>query len=252
MNKSAGVLALCFLLGIEPVTAFSQAAKEATIEPDTKAQIVLQTHLNSKLNEPGDNITAVLNEPIYVNGLLVMERGTEFHGRVTAVTPARRGQKQAQMTIVFDRVAMPWGEEPVAVMLTAIDDWNRDEKHKADSEGQVKGGHKGEKTAENVRRGGEIGGLGAGAVILGGAAAGAGPGILGVGAAAIGGGLLGGLLLTKGGEVRVDPGATFRIKFVKPLTLPIIQQPGAAPRPIQQDEPGPKEGPPPPKKPDGA
>src|SRR5215470_12043496 len=157
MHKTLGALTLCILLGIGPASARPQAAREATIEPETKAQIVLQTHLNSKLNEPGDNITAVLNEPIYVNGFLVMERGTEFHGRVTAVTPAKRGQKQAQMTIVFDRVAMPWGEEPVSVMLTAIDDWNRDEKHKADPEGQVKGGHRGDGTVDNVERGGRVG-----------------------------------------------------------------------------------------------
>jgi len=243
MKNTAGLLALSLLLGIGSATALPQAAREATIEPETKAQIVLQTHLNSKLNEPGDNITAVLNEPIYVDGFLVMERGTEFHGRVTAVTPAKRGQKQAQMTIVFDRVAMPWGEEPVSVMLTAIDDWNRDEKHKADTEGKVKGGHKGDNTLDNVERGGRVGSYGAGVIILSGAAAGSGLGVLGAGAASIGGGMLGGLILTKGGEVRVDPGAIFRIKFVKPLTLPVIQQPGAAPRPIQQDEPGPPEGP---------
>jgi hypothetical protein len=47
--------------------------------------------------------------------------------------------------------------------------------------------------------------------------------------------MLAGLLLTKGKEVRVEPGAVFRIKFDKPITLPIVQQPGLSPRPIQQD-----------------
>src|SRR5262249_16463983 len=130
---------------------------------------------------------------------------------------------------------MPWGEEPVFVEVTAIDDWDRGEKLKADSEGNVKGGHRGEKTAENVERGGKIGGLGAGAVIL---SSGGSPASLPVGGAGIGGGLLAGLLMTKGGEVQVNPGATFRIKFVKPITLPVIQQPGSSPRPIQQDDGG--------------
>ena len=223
----AAILASCTI-------AFSQAARTATIEPGTKAQIVLQTHLSSKLNEVGDHITAVLYEPVYVNGLLVLPRGTEFHGRVASVKPARRGQKSAQMTIVFEQVAMPWGEEPANVIITAIDDWAQDQKLKADSEGKVNGGHSGERTADNVRKGGEIGAAGAGAVVLTGAAAGAGPGILGAGGATIAAGLLGGLLLTKGGEVRVEPGASFRIEFTKPMTLPVIAQPGA-PRPIQQD-----------------
>jgi len=98
---------------------------------------------------------------------------------------------------------------------------------KANDEGQVKGSRSGKRTAENVERGGAIGTAGGLATILmggGGAAAGA----------AIGGGLLGGLLLTKGGDVRVAPGAVFRIKFVKPLTLPVAQDASAPPRPIQQ------------------
>src|SRR5262249_20236433 len=118
---------------------------------------------------------------------------------------------------VFEQVRMPWGDETVAVAITAIDDWNRDEKMKADDEGKVSGSRSGSRTAENVERGAVIGSAGALATVLmggGGPAAGAG----------LAGGMLGGLLLTKGGDVRVGPGAVFRIKFAKPLTLPVIQQ----------------------------
>jgi hypothetical protein len=228
MKKILYTLILCVAI-LPAGQAFSQAAREATIEPETKAKVVLQSRLSSKLNEAGDQISGVLEEPIFVNGQLVVPRGTEFHGRVISVTPARRGQKAASMAIAFERIAMPWGEEPISVVLTAIDDWDKNEKRKADDEGNVSGGHRGDKTADNVYRGGKIGGLGAAAVILSG-------GSLGVGGAAIGGGLLGGLLLTKGGEIQVNPGAVFRVKFVKPLTLPVIQQPGSTPRPIQQDD----------------
>lgn len=245
MKKSVTIVVLLSALALMPSPARSQAAREATIEPETKARLVLQSHLSSKLNEPGDTVTAIVYEPIYVDGKLVLARGTEFHGRVTEVTPAKRPQKSGRIGIIFDRLAMPWGEEPVAVLITAIDDWDSNEKLKADTEGNVKGGGTG-KTAENVERGARIGSAGAGAIILGGRAAGAtGGGLYGAGAASIGAGILGGLLLTKGGEVRVAPGAIFRIKFVKAITLPVIAQPGAAPRPIQQDEPKPPE----PKKP---
>ena len=212
------------------VTGFSQAAKEATIEIDTKAKIIMQSRLSSKLSEPGDPISAVLDEPIYVNGQLVLPRGTEFLGRVTQVTPAKRGQKQGSIGIAFERIALSWGEEPVSVVVTAIDDWDKNEKLNADDEGKVKGGHRGDATARNVERGAVIGGAGTGVVVLsgGGGAAGAG---------ALGGGMLAGLLLTKGGEVVVNPGAIFRVKFVKSVTLPVVQQVGSAPRPIQQDDP---------------
>jgi hypothetical protein len=204
------------------MTAHSQAAREATIEPETRAKIILQTRLSSKLSEVGDPITAVLDEPVYVNGMLVLQRGTEFHGRVAQVTAAKRGNKQATMGVVFDRLAMPWGEEPVSVVLTAIDDWDKNEKLKADDEGKVKGGRDGKETADNVLTGGGIGGGAAGVILLSGGSGGA-------GAAALGGGLLAGLFLTKGKEVFVAPGAVFRIKFVKPLTLPVLSRPAQDP-----------------------
>ena len=236
MRRSVSAVLVCAVLGFAAVPAMPQAAREATIEPETRARIVLQSQLSSKLNEPGDPISAVLDEPVYVNSELVLPRGTEFHGRVTQATPAGRGQKNGQIAIIFEQVRMPWGDVPVAVSITAIDDWSHDEKMKANDEGKVSGSRSGERTAKNVERGATIGGAGALATVLlggGGAAAGA----------AIGGGLLGGLLLTKGGDVRVGPGAIFRIKFVKPATLPVILQGGSSPKPLNLDSPDPTKKP---------
>ena len=232
MRRSFSSIALLLFMVLGTLPVFSQAAREATIEADTSAKVVLQSRLSSKLSEPGDPIRAVLDEPLYVNNQLVLPRGTEFIGRVTQVTPARRGQKQGSIAIAFERVSLSWGDEAVSIVVTAVDDWDKNEKLNADSEGKVKGGHRGDATARNVERGGAIGGAGAGVVILSG-------GSLGAGAASLGGGLLAGLFLTKGGEVVVNPGAIFRVKFVKPVTLPVVQQAGTAPRSIQQDDPKP-------------
>lgn len=232
MRRSFCSIALFACMALSALPVFSQAAREATIETETKAKVILQSRLSSKLSEPGDPIRAVLDEPIYVKAQLVLPRGTEFVGRVTQVTPAKRPQKQGSIGIAFERISLSWGEEAVSVVVTAVDDWDKNEKLNADSEGKVKGGHSGERTAENVMRGGAIGGAGAGAVILSGGGG-------GVGAASLGGGLLAGLFLTKGGEVVVNPGAVFRVKFVKPVTLPVIQQAGTSPRSIQQDDPKP-------------
>src|SRR5712691_7761399 len=232
MRKFFYSFALCAVIVLSAVPARPQAAREATIEAETKAKIVLQSRLSSKLSEVGDPVTAVLEESIYVDGQLVLPRGTEFRGRVTQVTPAKRGQKGGSIAIAFERVALSWGDEPVSVVVTSVDDWDKNEKLNADSEGKVKGGHRGDATARNVERGGAIGGAGAGVVILSG-------GGLGAGAASLGGGLLAGLLLTKGGEVVVNPGAIFRVKFVKPVTLPVVQQQSTTPRSIQQDDPKP-------------
>ncbi|HYV05519.1 MAG TPA: hypothetical protein VFB82_13080, partial [Blastocatellia bacterium] len=137
MSNSQRMISLCALIALLPAFGHAQAAREATVEPETKAKVVLQTRLSSKLNEVGDQVSVVLDEPIYVDSQLVIPRGTEFHGRVTQVTPARRGQKAASMAIAIERIAMPWGEEPVAVVLTSIDDWDKNEKLKANEEGKV-------------------------------------------------------------------------------------------------------------------
>jgi len=220
--------AVCALTTPTAASAHPQTPKQVVIQPGVKARLLLQSRINSKLNEVGDAVTATLTEPVYADGQLALARGAEFHGRVTAVKPAGKAQKAGRISIIFDKVAEPWGEEPVDVMITAIDDWNSGEKLKANSEGKVGGGHSGERTVDNAIRGGTIGALGAGAVILSsgggieGAAAPAGGGL-------IGGGLLAGVLLTKGGDVRLDPGAVFRIEFVKPKTLPVVEDPNRIP-----------------------
>jgi hypothetical protein len=229
MKRAINAAMLVIMVALSTTVARAQAAREVTIEPETKAKLILQTRLSSKLNEVGDPLTAVLDEPLYVGNDMVIPRGTEFRGRVTAVKAAGRGQKAGNIAIAFERLSMPWGDEQVFIALAGIDDWDKNEKLKANDEGKVSGGHRGDKTAENVYRSAGIGGAGAGVILLSGGGAAA-------GAATLGGGLLAGLLLTKGGEVQVNPGAVFRVKFVKPLTLPVTQQPGTRPRPIDQDE----------------
>ncbi|MBI3650815.1 MAG: hypothetical protein HY231_07170 [Acidobacteria bacterium] len=222
------------------VPAFSlhaQSAREATIEAETKFKVTLQSQLSSKLSEVGDPVTATIDEPLLVNGEVVIARGTEIRGRVAEVKAAGRPHKEGKMSIIFERIAMPWGEEPITVVLTSVDDWNSDQKLKANDEGKVSGGKRGEKTVDNMVRGGQLGGATAGIILLsgGGGAASAG---------ALGGGILGGVLLTKGSEVRLQPGAQFRLKFIKPLTLPVARPNGARPEGDEFDRPAVK-------KPDG-
>jgi hypothetical protein len=167
MKGRISVIALWAAVAVAAIPTYSQTKREATIEVGTRARLVLQSRLSSKLNEVGDIVIATLGEAICVNGLFVMPRDAEFQGRVTSVKPAGRGQKSAQMGIIFDKVLTPWDEEAVAVELISIDDWHKNEKLRADSEGKVNGGHQGEKTADNVIRGSHAGALGASTVVAG-------------------------------------------------------------------------------------
>ncbi|MFM8394634.1 MAG: hypothetical protein ACKOB4_11995, partial [Acidobacteriota bacterium] len=50
------------------------------------ARLSLQTQLSSKLNEVGDQITAVLYEAVRdTNGRVAIPKGTEFSGRITQI-----------------------------------------------------------------------------------------------------------------------------------------------------------------------
>jgi hypothetical protein len=197
-----------------------QPVREATIQPETKARLILQSQINSKLSEADDVITATLAEPVYVEGRLVLPRGVEFHGRLIKVSPAKRGQRSSNMTIEFERVITPSGEVPISAQVTAIDDWDKEETIKADGEGKLKGGHRGEKTIENMRKGSHLGFSGSiVGIALGGAFGASGRQVLGIGGAGVAAGMIAGLLLTKGSEIRVSPGTILRIKFLKPVTL---------------------------------
>ncbi|HEV2663576.1 MAG TPA: hypothetical protein VG324_01610, partial [Blastocatellia bacterium] len=196
----------------------NKTPSNVTIPEGKLAKLSLQTRLSSKLNEVNDEVTAVLYEPVRgEDGRVVIARGTEFIGRVTQVQAAKRPQKEASMTVVFDTMRMPYGTEKVSVTIVAIDDYANDEKLKSkNDEGKVGGGHSGGRTAKNAGRGGMLGGLG-GTII---AAAGGG---LGGFAGGIGAGVLGGVLMTKGNDIKLEPGTVLRIKFERPVTVPAFE-----------------------------
>lgn len=200
-------------------------AREATIPAETKARLTLKTRINSKLSEVDDVVTATLAEPIYVEGELVLSRGTEFHGRIVSIAPAKRVQRSSHISISFERVVTPSGTAPISAQVTAIDDWDNEETRKADGQGKMKGGHRGEKTVDNMRKGTSLGfGVGIVGLLLGGAAGSSGRQALGIGGLGMAAGMIGGIVLTKGSEISVSEGSILRIKFVKAATLTAAQQ----------------------------
>jgi hypothetical protein len=189
-----------------------------TVAEGTSAKLSLQTRLHSKLNEVGDEVTAVLYEPVRAtDGRVAIPRGTEFFGRVTQVQAAKRPQKQATMTVVFEKMRMPYGTENVSTIVTAVDDYANDNKMKSkDDEGKVGAGRSGERTARNAGIGGGLGSLGG--IIIGAAGGG-----LGGFAGGVGAGVLGGVLMTKGNDIKLEPGTILRIRFEREIKIPAFE-----------------------------
>ncbi len=219
MKKSLSTALLAAMIISFSVVANAQNetanSGNVTVAEGTTAKLSLQTRLHSKLNEVGDEVTAVLYEPVRSSdGRVAIPRGTEFFGRVTQVQAAKRPQKQATMTVVFETMRMSYGEEKVSTTITAIDDYANDSKMKSkDDEGKVGAGRSGERTAKNAGIGGGLGSLGG--IIIG--AAGGGLGGL---AGGVGAGVLGGVLMTKGNDIKLEPGTILRIKFEREIKIP--------------------------------
>ncbi len=194
--------------------AQSPSTNDAVLAEGTAAKLSLQTALSSKLTEVGDQVIATLYEPVRnAEGRIVIPRGTEFIGRVTQVQAAKRPQKQATMTITFDTMRLAYGVEKVSTTITAIDDYANDEKLKAkDGEGKVGAG----RSARNAGTGAGIGGLGG--VLIGAAGGGLGGVLAGTGA-----GALGGVLMTKGNDIKLQPGTILRIRFERAMTIPVFE-----------------------------
>ncbi|MBL8187510.1 MAG: hypothetical protein JNK38_05860 [Acidobacteria bacterium] len=189
-----------------------------TVAQGATAKISLQTQLSSKISEVGDEVIGVLYEPVRsADGRIAIPRGTEFIGRVTQVQAAKRPQKEATMTIVFEKMRMSYGTEKIATVVTAIDDFANDEKMRSkDEEGKVGGGKSGSRTAKNAGIGGGLGSLGG--IIIGAAGGGVG-GVVG----GVGGGVLGGVLMTKGNDIKLAPGTILRIRFEHDVNLPAFE-----------------------------
>lgn len=210
------------------IGSFAQAQTETTESTANNANIIvaqgataklsLQSQLSSKISEVGDEVIAVLYEPVRsADGRVAIPRGTEFIGRVTQVQAAKRPQKEATMTIVFEKMRMSYGTEKISTVVTAIDDFANDEKMRSkDDEGKVGGGKSGSRTAKNAGIGGGIGSLGG--VIIGAAGGGLG-GVIG----GVGGGVLGGVLMTKGNDIKLAPGTILRVRFEHEVALPAFE-----------------------------
>jgi hypothetical protein len=156
------------------------------------------------------------------DGSIAIPRGTEFAGRVTQVKSAKMGQKEATMTVSFETMRMPYGIEKISTTITAIDDYANDEKMRSKGdEGRVGGGRSGGRTARNAGTLGTIGIIPA--ILLGGG--------IGTVVTVAGAGAAGGVLMTKGNDIKLAPGTILRIRFERDVKLPVFENSKAQPSP---------------------
>ncbi len=198
-----------------PRTHAATSADRVTLPAGTAITLELLTPVHTRINTPGDEVVAQLRESVRLaDGTLVIPRGTEVRGTIAAVNPARMPQRAARLQMVFDTVVTDLGYQPLAAVVVSIDDVGNEARLRADQSGTVSGGHSGRRTVQNTINGGWLGSIGSGVIVLSGGSGAAAAG-------ALGGGALGGVLLTRGNDIRLPSGTIVRLTLTKPNTFPL-------------------------------
>lgn len=178
-----------------PAPAPPPPPKPVVIPAGTELNVILADALNSGKNKAGDEFSANLAAPVYLNGATILERGAKLQGKVFVAEGAGRVSGKATMTIGLTGV-MHHGK---IVPLSTQDMFTEAQSSKGKDAAVVGGG------------------AGIGALI--GAIAGGGKGAA-IGAAVGGAGGTGAVLATKGKEV--DFPAEFKLTFTLDKDLSVL------------------------------
>ena len=212
--KWTNLILLLSVLLTDPLRTLCQDLDKLTIPAGTKFKTRLETPISSKVSEVGDTIIVTLLEPMAIDALHVLPRGTEMTGKVTFVKRAGKVKGRAEVYALINELTTNYGAESIHVSIDAADDVANDEKIRTDEEGKLTSNKDLGDDMEDVARGASLGSLASTPVAI--ATDSVGAAIAGPAAGAIAG-----LLLSRGKEVRLPVGSVFRMKFDKELTLPV-------------------------------
>jgi len=183
-------------------TSASSTSSSDKITAPTGTRIVVRTidEIDSSKNRIGDKFQASLEQPLYVNEMLVAPKGADVYGRLEEAKEAGHIQGKSQLKLTLTGIVI--NGQTVALST---------------GDYEVAGKSRGSNTAKKVG-----GGAAVGAVI--GAIAGGGKG------AAIGAGVGAGAgtavqVMTKGDQVHVPSETLLEFALDQPITLPLSQSP---------------------------
>ncbi len=184
-----------------------------TVKKGSKVSMVVANIINSESSVEGDEFFAEITNDVRTDKGIVIPSGSLAHGTVTEIVDAKRFNRDANVTLIFDYIATPDGREiPVSASMTT----KRNPVHNA---AVVTAEHAG-----YALGGGAIGSLLAlntfgiagaiashGYTIAGGAAVGA---VVGLGIA----------MSKKGDAVLLAPGDEINVRILESLNLPVFQE----------------------------
>ena len=199
-----------------------------TLPPGTRALLVLKNAISSKTARPGDAVYLQTSFPVVQDGQVAIPAGTYVQGVIDSAKRSGRVKGRAEIQMHFTRLVYPNGYMVSMTSNVGAAD-SSDVQRVEDKEGTVKAeGTKGRDAATIA------GTTGTGTLIGLGVNGGQGAGIgAGIGA---GVGLLT-TLLTRGNEVRFEPGSTVDMVLQRPIEIDmarVASDPSQVPPPAQR------------------
>jgi hypothetical protein len=178
-----------------PEPAYRHVPATLTLKPGTVITARVSQLLSSDKNKPGDSFSAVLEQPVVVDGWVVARRGQTVLGRVAVAQKAGRIKGTSKLGIELSELVLVDGQQlPVHSQLLQ------------DAGGTTKG-RDAAATAATTAMGAAIGG-----------AAGGGEGA-GIGAAIGAGTGLAGVLLTRGRPTLIPPETSLTFQLRDPVAI---------------------------------
>ena len=207
----AGVAAAQTSLTPNPATPSVESAKPTlTIPAGTRVPLSLKQAISTKTAKDGDPVYAETAFPFVVNDRVVIPAGTYIQGKIERVQRGGHVKGRAELLIHFTSMIYPSG---YTVMLGgSVENTPGAEKTTMkDKEGTIRQdsetGRKAKSAAEGAGTGAVIG-----AVTNGGKGAGIGAGVGGVAGLAIG-------MLSRGADVRLQPGTSIEMEIQRDVTV---------------------------------
>ena len=207
----AGVAAAQTSLTPSPATPSVESAKPTlTIPAGTRVPLSLKQAISTKTAKDGDPVYAETAFPFVVNDRVVIPAGTYIQGKIERVQRGGHVKGRAELLIHFTSMIYPSG---YTVMLGgSVENTPGAEKTTMkDKEGTIR---QDSETGRNAKSAAEGAGTGAviGAVTNGGKGAGIGAGVGGVAGLAIG-------MLSRGADVRLQPGTSIEMEIQRDVTV---------------------------------
>lgn len=198
-------------LAPDPAANSVDAQKPMLMIPaGTRVPLSLKQAISTKTAREGDPVYAETAFPFVLNERVVIPAGTYIQGKITRVQRGRHVKGRAEVLIHFTSMIYPSG---YTVMLGGSIENTPGAEHTSmkDSEGTIRQDSEAGKKAKSAAEGATTGAV-IGAITNGGKGAGIGAGIGGVAGLAVG-------MLSRGADVRLEPGTSIEMEIQREVAV---------------------------------